>query len=81
MKNAKFDILMDRTFDASCMKRIGEDEWASQIITKLKLTYPKDLGLINSYYDFYLKCPDAEYIQYRQQYMIENRNKLKLRYK
>lgn len=76
----KEDYLYDRAFDASCVKRAGEDEWARQIITRLKATYPKDADIIDMLYNGYLDLPMAEYIKSRQNYMLENRHTLKLRY-
>jgi len=74
-------ILYDRTFDAACMKRAGEDEWASQIMTRLRANNPKYLEQIDMLYHGYLTLPDAEYIEYRTKYMLENKNTLKLRFK
>ena len=77
MKN----VIYDRTFDAACMKRAGEDEWASQIITRLKSANPMLQEAINTLYNGYLSLPDAEYIQYRTNYMLENKETIKLRFK
>lgn len=77
MKN----VIYDRTFDAACMKRAGEDEWASQIMTRLRANNPKYLEQIDMMYHGYLNLPDADYIEYRKNYMLENKNTLKLRFK
>lgn len=81
MNEKTLNIFMDRTFDASCMKRIGENELASQIINRLKANYPKETQTIDKYYQFYLSQPNAEYIEYRTNYMIKNKDRLKLKYK
>lgn len=78
---SKENIFYDRTFDASCMKRAGEDEWANQIITRLKSNYPNDVKAIDALYNGYLSLPFADYIKYRMDYMLEHKGKLKLRYK
>lgn len=72
---------MDRTFDASCMTRAGETEWAEQILTRLKATYPQLSGNIDTLYNGYLSFPMAEYIQYRMDYMLTHKGTMKLRYK
>lgn len=79
MTEKESNILMDRTFDASCVKRAGETDWANQIITRLKANFPSDI--VDKYYQFYLSCQYADYIEYRMKYMLEHRNTLKLRYK
>ena len=75
------DIILDRTFDASCMTRAGEAEWSNQILTRLKATYPQFSESIEYTYNGYLSLPMAEYIQYRMDYMIEHKGKLRLRYR
>lgn len=75
------DILYDRTFDASCMTRAGENEWAEQILTRLKSNYPQLASNINTLYEGYLSLPMADYIQYRMDYMLEHKDTIKLRYK
>lgn len=74
-------IILDRTFDASCMTRAEETEWAEQILTRLKVTYPHLSEIIDNTYNGYLSLPMAEYIQYRMDYMLEHKGKMKLRYK
>lgn len=75
------NIIYDRTFDASCMKRAGEDEWASQILLRLKSNYPGMVNGIDTLYNGYLSLPMADYIQYRMDYMLEHKNTIRLRYK
>lgn len=77
MKN----VIYDRTFDAACMKRAGEEEWASQIITRLKNSNPELSAQIDGLYNGYLSLPDAEYIQYRTKFMLDHKETIKLKYK
>lgn len=75
------NVIYDRTFDAACMKRAGEDEWASQILTRLRANNPKYLEQIDIMYQGYLNLPDADYIEYRKNYLLENKKTLKLRFR
>lgn len=79
MTQKELNVIMDRTFDASCVKRAGETEWANQILTRLKANYPSDV--IDTYYNFYINCPYADYIEYRMKYMLEHKSTLILKYK
>lgn len=75
------NVIIDRTFDASCMKRAGEDEWAEQIINRLKANNPSLTKEIDSMYNGYLSLPYADYIQVRTDYMLEHRGTIKLKFK
>lgn len=75
------DIIYDRAFDASCMTRAGETEWADKILLRLKSTYPELSDNITQVYNGYLSLPFADYIEYRMNYMLEHRDTLRLRYK
>jgi hypothetical protein len=75
------NIIYDRTFDASCMKRAGEDEWAEKIIARLKANHPEFTAQIDTLYNGYLSFPMADYIKCRMDYMLEHRDTIKLRYK
>jgi len=63
------------------MKRAGEDEWASQILTRLRANNPKYLEQIDRLYNTYLNLPNAEYIEYRKNYMLENKDTIVLRFR
>ena len=75
------DIILDRTFDASCMTRAGENEWAEKILTRLKVNHPELKEHIERTYEGYLSLPMAEYIQYRMDYMLEHKDTIRLRYR
>ena len=75
------DIIFDRTFDASCMTRAGEKEWAEQILTRLKANNPEWISFIDTAYNGYLGLPMGEYIKVRTDYMLEHKETIRLRYK
>ena len=75
------DILMDRTFDSACLKAKGETEWADKIITRLKGKHPEYTDYINRLVEFYTDMVTANTsFLTRADYMIENKNKIKLRF-
>lgn len=75
------DILMDRTFDAACLTKKNEEEWANQIITRLLVNHPEQKEYINNLYEFYLNMVEQNTdFLVRADYMIENKNKLRLRF-
>jgi hypothetical protein len=76
----KENILMDRTFDAACMKKAGEVDFSNMIMNRLKAKYPNDLDRINQLYEFYCST-SGEYFDVRIKYMLEHKDRLKLRYK
>lgn len=75
------NLIFDRTFDASCVKRAGDEEWATQILNRLKATHPAYTEYIDRCYMFYCGLPNSEMFTYRIEYMTNNKSKLKLRYK
>lgn len=75
------DVIYNRTFDASCMKRAGEDEWAEQIINRLKANNPSLTNEIDSMYNGYLSLPYADYIQVRTDYMLQHKGTMKLKFR
>lgn len=77
----KDDIFMDRTFDAACLMRANEKEWALEIIKKLVSLYPSDLARINQLFGFYGSLPDSDMFTSRTQYMLEHKDTIKLNYK
>lgn len=80
MRN-KDNIFMDRTFDAACLMKANEKEWALAIIKKLVATYPDDLPRIKQLFGFYGSMPNCDMFTSRTKYMLEHRDSLKLRYK
>lgn len=73
---------MDRTFDAACLTVKNETEWSSQILTRLRNGYPDYIDRINQLYEFYVTMvSNNDKFLSRADYMIENRGKLKLRFK
>lgn len=81
MTEKEVNIIYDRTFDASCVKRAGEEGWAEQILTRLKGNYPNETEIIDHLYNGYLSLPMAYYIKSRQDYMLQHKKTLKLRYR
>ena len=71
--------MMDRSFDAACLKVKGEEEWSNQIMERLKATYPGKLDYIQKMYEFYVNMVSAnnDFLS-RADYMIEHRNTLRL---
>ena len=72
---------IDRTFDAACLKVKGETEWAETILNRIKSKYPADEAAIELLYDKYVvMVTNNPTFLSRAEYMIENRDKLRLRY-
>ena len=75
------NVIYDRTFDASCMERAGEIDWAKKIILRLKAANPGQEAVIDYIYNGYLSLPYAEYIAARTEYMLEHKDTMRLRFK
>lgn len=74
--------MMDRSFDAACLAVKGETEWAEQIMTRLINTYPELKEYLDNMYGFYVNMvTNNNTFLARADYMIENRDKIKLQYK
>lgn len=73
--------MMDRAFDAACLKVKGEDEWSKQIMTRLKATYPGLVKYLGDMYDFYVNMVsnNKDFLS-RADYMIENKKTIRLYY-
>lgn len=73
--------MMDRAFDAACLKVKGEDEWSKQIMTRLKATYPGLVEYLGKMYDFYVNMVsnNKDFLS-RADYMIENKKTIRLYY-
>lgn len=76
----KDELFMDRTFDAACMLKAGDKEWANMIITRLKSNHPNSIERIDQLYEFYQKM-SGDYFDARIKYMLEHRNSIKLKFK
>ena len=75
-------IVMDRAFDAACLKVKGEVEWAEQILTRLKNTHPENEEYIEKLHNFYVDMVSTNTtFLVRADYMIEHKNNLRLQYK
>lgn len=76
------NMMMDRAFDAACLAVKEENEWADQIMTRLKSTYPELPEYLNNMYEFYVNMvTNNKSFLARADYMIENRDKIRLHYK
>lgn len=77
----KQDILMDRTFDAACLRVKGDTEWSNQIILRLKSNHPESVEQINKMVEFYtnMVSNNADFLS-RADYMIEHKGKMRLRF-
>ena len=75
-------IMIDRIFDAACLKVKGEEEWSEEIIEKLKKIYPEYEETIDKIFNIYIKTTRT-YTAFskRADYMIEHKNNLKLKYR
>ena len=74
--------MMDRSFDAACLAVKGETEWAAQIMGRLVNTYPEAEDYIYGLYGLYVNMVSGNQTFLRRaDYMIENRDKIKLQYK
>ena len=74
------NIIMDRAFDAICAKRAGLTDLHDQIMTRLNGTYPNLKKYIQELYNLYDGFLD-EVTEPRSQYLKENKDKLRLRYR
>lgn len=76
------EIVMDRAFDAACLKVKGEEEWSNQILTRLKATHPENKEYIENLFNFYVNMVSSNTtFLVRADYMIEHKNNLKLKYR
>lgn len=73
-------IIQDRTFDAECARRAGMIDLHGQILARLNGLYPDLKDYIKQAMDVYGKVGDF-LTEPRSQYLKENRNKLRLRYR
>ena len=73
-------IIQDRTFDAECARRAGMIDLHDQILERLNVLYPELNVYIKQAMDVYGKVGDF-LTEPRSQYLKENRNKLRLRYR
>lgn len=73
-------IIQDRTFDAICAKRAGLTELHDKILVRLKGNYPQLKDYIQQLYDLYDGFLD-EITAPRGEYLKEQQDKLKLRYR
>lgn len=73
--------MMDRAFDAACLKVKGEEEWSNQIMTRLKITYPEQKEYLGNMYDFYINMVsnNKDFLE-RADYMIEHKKTIRLVY-
>lgn len=73
--------MMDRAFDAACLKVKGEEEWSNQIMTRLKVTYPERTEYLGNMYDFYINMVsnNKDFLA-RADYMIEHKKTIRLSY-
>lgn len=73
--------MMDRAFDAACLKVKGEEEWSNQIMTRLKATYPEQKEYLGTMFDFYVNMvKNNEDFLERADYMIEHKKTIRLSY-
>jgi hypothetical protein len=77
------EIIMDRAFDAACLILKGETDWANQIMERLKSNYPQNTEYIDGVYKLYIDAGtnNPDFVSSRGEYMINNKNKIKLRFK
>lgn len=75
-------MMMDRAFDAACLAVKDETEWSEQIMKRLKGTYPELSDYFQNMYDFYVNMvsSNTDFLS-RADYLIENRNKVRLQYR
>ena len=78
----KQEILIDRVFDAACVS-IVDPEWSKQILNRVISNSPENANYANNLFNFYKTQVglNLDYCASRRDYMIQNKEKLKLRFK
>lgn len=78
------NIILDRTFDASCFKMLlNDNEMAQKIIDRLIQANPFQVTYIRKMYNFYCRVCDSNirFFKMRAEYLNDHRDNLKLRFK
>lgn len=77
------DLILDRSFDAACLMVKGETEWSDQILKRLKANNKEYSDYIDEVFAFYVNAGthNPDFINSRAEYMLNNKNNLKLRFK
>lgn len=75
-------LQMDRTFDAACVTK-DDPIWANKILSKIKAVNPTKKAEITKLYNFYVDLLEKNpaFGEGRKEYMLENKETIKLDYK
>lgn len=79
-EDARFNVIMDRAFDVVCARRSGLPALADEILERLKAAHPDRLFHIDQAISIYSGVK-ADLTDSRGAWLMEHKDKLKLKYK
>lgn len=79
-EDARFNVIMDRAFDVVCARRAGLPALADEILDKLKKAHPERLFHIDQAISIY-NGVKKDLTDARGAWLVEHKDKLKLKYK